>query len=136
VLVTHYPIQRPCGSGDYPWRNLRDVQATLEVAGEGGVSLWLHGHCHRPYHLLPPAVSIPSVCAGSGTQRGLWTYVEHSFDGETWSVERRRFQPDRQCFETCERFEFPFTAPATGARGVPANGCPAPVAPSPAEKLV
>ena len=79
ILVTHYPLARRCGSPETKMHALRDVAELLEVARTGGVGLWLHGHRHEAYHHAKSA--IPSICAGSATQTGLWSYQEIEVEG-------------------------------------------------------
>jgi 3',5'-cyclic AMP phosphodiesterase CpdA len=105
ILVTHFPVGLASGKPEKPWHKLRDLRPVLEVAQEAGVSLWLHGHRHHAYHLpATPSAPIPSICSGSGTQRRLWTYNEYRLDGETWHVERRRFDPRGRRFVPVQRF--------------------------------
>ena len=105
VLVTHYPVARADGTPENRTHCLRDCPQVVEAAQDGAVGLWLHGHRHKPYHLPPsPECPIPSICAGSGTQEGIWTYAEHSYDGGEWHVERRRYQPETQKFEAVDKF--------------------------------
>ena len=105
ILVTHYPIGRQGGIPEKPWHCLLDLDAMLDAAHECGVRLWLHGHRHQAYHL--PAtenISLPSICAGSGTQHGVWTYAEYAIDGERLTAERRRYDPTTRRFTTSETF--------------------------------
>jgi 3',5'-cyclic AMP phosphodiesterase CpdA len=99
VLVTHYPICLADGRPETRVHGLRDLSETVAVAEADGVSLWLHGHRHHPYQVLSsPLSSIPSICAGSGTQRGLWSYAEYALDGWRLQITRRRYQPERGTF--------------------------------------
>ncbi len=108
ILVIHYPIARADGRPEQWLRRLRDLGETLAVAVEGGVSLWLHGHRHHPYHLPASVASpIPSVCAGSGTLRGVWTYAEYQIDESCVVAERRSFDPANGAFHVTDRFELP-----------------------------
>ena len=81
ILVTHYPIARRCGAPERRMHGLRDLAELLEVARAGGVGLWLHGHRHETYH-HPKSVTMPlaSICAGSVTQTGRWSYQEIVID--------------------------------------------------------
>jgi hypothetical protein len=101
-LVTHYPIWRAGGRPENRLRHLCDLQATVQVALQGGVSLWLHGHRHHPYHVA--GAPLPSICVGSGTQRDCWTYAEYAYDGGALQVERRQFRPREKRFTTGEVF--------------------------------
>jgi 3',5'-cyclic AMP phosphodiesterase CpdA len=106
ILVTHYPVACADGTPENRAHLLHDLPNLIETAQDGNIALWLHGHRHEPYFLLPsPTCNIPSLCAGSGTQEGLWTYAEHAFDGKTWQVSRRCYQPATQRFEEGERFD-------------------------------
>ena len=82
ILVTHYPIARRCGKPEGKMHALRDVRELLDVARAGGIDLWLHGHRHDVYH-HPKSATMPvaSVCAGSATQTGLWSYQELVVEG-------------------------------------------------------
>ncbi len=109
ILVTHYPVARADGTPENHEHLLHDLSKLIETAEDGDVALWLHGHRHDPYIITAsPKCSIPSICAGSGTQEGLWTYAEHQFDGKTWQVTRRRYQPEKQLFVDGERAEVAF----------------------------
>ncbi len=82
ILVTHYPIARPCGKPEGKMHALRDVRDLLDVARAGGVDLWLHGHRHDVYH-HPKSATMPiaSICAGSATQTAAWSYQELAIEG-------------------------------------------------------
>ncbi len=113
ILLTHYPIARRDGSPESPSHCLRDLSNLLEVAQDGGVALWLHGHRHEPYYLpASAACPIPAICAGSGTQQEIWTYAEYACDGQTVQVERRRYQPLTRKFEAGEKFAVTLALPA------------------------
>lgn len=102
VLVTHYPIARPGGEPERSDHCLRNLADLVQVARDGGIGLWLHGHQHVAYVLQDPAVvPIPSICAGSLTQTGRWSYYEYMFDQgclwaerRTYSIEARRFRKE------------------------------------------
>ena len=87
ILVTHYPIARRCGSPETKMHALRDAAELLEVARAGGVGLWLHGHRHDVYHhAKSAAMPIASICAGSATQTGAWSYQEIVIEGKSCSL--------------------------------------------------
>jgi len=76
------------------------------VVREGGICLWLHGHQHVPYVLQDPGVvPIPTICAGSLTQTGKWSYYEHTIDQGSWRAQRKTYSPDSRCFENEEAVE-------------------------------
>lgn len=105
ILVTHYPVGRADGTPDRRNHWLRDRTQLVEAAQDGGIVLWLHGHRHQPYHLPPtPECPIPTICSGSGTQEGIWTYAEHTYEGGEWRVEQRHYRPQTQTFEAGEHY--------------------------------
>ncbi len=105
ILVTHYPVCRADGRPERPSHWLRDLPAMLEVADKGGVSLWLHGHQHRAYHVSDPRVApFPIVCVGSSTQRGRWSYHEYVIDGLQVEGVRRTFDPESGRFRETSAF--------------------------------
>jgi len=72
LMVTHYPVSRSDGRPERSLRCLRDWKEVVRVAADGGVSLWLHGHRHKPYHHSASAeIPFPLLCAGSATQSNL-----------------------------------------------------------------
>src|SRR2546421_483494 len=82
ILVTHYPVCLADGRPEARWHGLRDLAATVRVAEDGGVGVWLHGHRHHPYFVAkPPGTPFPAVCAGSATQMGLESYGEYEIMG-------------------------------------------------------
>jgi 3',5'-cyclic AMP phosphodiesterase CpdA len=106
ILVTHYPVCLASGKRERRTHGLRDLAELVDVAAEGGVSLWVHGHRHHAYHLTaPPQAPFPVVCAGSATQFGLWSYAEYRIDGASCRVLRRVYDPEQQAFRDGETFE-------------------------------
>jgi 3',5'-cyclic AMP phosphodiesterase CpdA len=106
ILVTHYPVCRPGGKPAPGVRELRDLDAVLEVARRGGISLWLHGHDHGPYYCPPSdAVSFPVLNAGSATQEGRWSYGDYTLRGHHLAVTRRVYDASADRFEDGESFE-------------------------------
>jgi hypothetical protein len=88
--VTHYPVCIADGRPETRWHGLRDLDAVVRIAAEGGVGLWLHGHRHHPYILAkPPQAPFPVICAGSASQIGRASYGEYVIDGQRL-VGRRR----------------------------------------------
>jgi 3',5'-cyclic AMP phosphodiesterase CpdA len=107
ILVTHYPVYLASGKREWRTHGLRDLPDLVEVASQGGVSVWLHGHRHAPYHHPPSAlVPFPVVCAGSATQNGRWTYAEYLIEGGMFRAVRRYFDTEDLTFKDGERFEF------------------------------
>jgi 3',5'-cyclic AMP phosphodiesterase CpdA len=106
ILVTHYPLVSRRNRLDPGFRRLRDWKDTVAVAAEGGVSLWLHGHRHRPYFLPESfAAPFPVICAGSATQTNIWVYNEYTIAGNSLRGVRRVFCPKEQLFQDKEEFE-------------------------------
>jgi 3',5'-cyclic AMP phosphodiesterase CpdA len=106
VLVTHYPVSLASGRRERRTHGLRDLDEAVRVAAEGGVSLWVHGHRHTPYHFAAaPLAPFPVVCAGSATQCGLWSYTEYRIEDDRCRVQRRAFDPRQRRFADAEEFE-------------------------------
>lgn len=106
ILVTHYPVLRANRRREPRVRALRDLDRLLEVASQGGVKLWLHGHRHDRFHHCPTDghVPFPVVCAGSATQSGRWSYAEYTLNGFELQAARRIFNPVTNQFEDGETF--------------------------------
>jgi 3',5'-cyclic AMP phosphodiesterase CpdA len=106
ILVTHYPINRAGGKPERGVRDLRDLDAVLEVARRGGISLWLHGHNHDPYQHAPSElIPFPVLCAGSTTQQGKWSYGEYTLRCYHLAVLRRVYDEREGRFRDAEAFE-------------------------------
>lgn len=106
ILITHYPVCRPSGRKEIPWRSLRDMKRTVNAAMDGGIGLWLHGHRHKGYHLPSSRhAPFPVVCAGSATQTRIWSYCEYTLDGHRCRCSRRSFDPRLGHFYERETFE-------------------------------
>jgi len=112
ILVTHFPICLANGKRENRAHGLRDLKEVVEVAAQGGVSLWLHGHRHGFYYFRkPPYAPFPVICAGSSTQTGLWSYPEYTLSGNNLEILRRVYNPAKNVFEdgnkiTLSRFFF------------------------------
>jgi 3',5'-cyclic AMP phosphodiesterase CpdA len=105
ILVTHYPLRTEKGSRENAAHGLRDVESMLRTAAEGGVSLWLHGHRHRSYHIDDREVApFPVICAGSATQTGRWTYGDYAIEGRSFSGRRKVYEPASGQFVEAEKF--------------------------------
>jgi 3',5'-cyclic AMP phosphodiesterase CpdA len=106
ILVTHYPVCLADGRPEKRWHGLRDVAATVRIASEGGVGLWLHGHRHSAYH-RPPSndCPFPTVCAGSVAHAGKASYTEYAIRGANVCALRRVFDVERSEFCDGEAFE-------------------------------
>ncbi len=106
ILVTHFPVCLASGRPEPSHHGLRDLLDLVDVAAQGGVCLWLHGHRHSPYFFRqPPLAPFPIICGGSATQTGLWSYGEYTVEGQKLEAVRRVFNPDKKSFEDAERFE-------------------------------
>jgi 3',5'-cyclic AMP phosphodiesterase CpdA len=106
VLVTHYPVCLANGRPESRWHGLRDLEATVRVAADGGVGLWLHGHRHHPYFVAkPPNVPFPVICAGSATQMGMQGYGEYAISGRRLIGRRRVYDQTVAAFRDGELFE-------------------------------
>lgn len=106
ILVTHYPLARSKGQPERKLHGLRDWREATRVAAEGGISLWLHGHLHRPFMLEPPlAAPFPIICAGSATQAGITVYNEYSYADGKFRVTRRKYSKEHHAFQDRESFE-------------------------------
>ena len=110
-LVIHYPIRLASGENEPRRHGLLDLSAVLDIAQAGGVCLWLHGHRHTPYVIDRPAWSpFPAICAGSGTQSGIWSYNEYTIDDATLKAVRRTFDPATNGFRDAEEFQIKLAA--------------------------
>ncbi len=106
ILVTHYPVRKASGKPEVRLRALRDLEDLLEVARQGGISLWLHGHRHNTYfHPPQEGVPFPVICAGSATQNGLWSYSDYTLTAQTLKVVQRVFHPRLGHFTDADSFE-------------------------------
>jgi 3',5'-cyclic AMP phosphodiesterase CpdA len=106
ILVTHYPIMLASGKREPKIRALRDLEDLLEVARQGGIGLWLHGHRHKTYfHPSSEEVPFPVICAGSATQSGLWSYSDYTVTEHNLHVLQRVFQPKLGLFEDGGSFD-------------------------------
>ncbi len=105
ILVIHFPLVLSSGRRETWYHGLRDLDALLEVAHAGGVNLWLHGHRHAAYHFqTPPGATFPVICAGTATQRDLWSYGEYAIEGNAITALRRAYDPMSACFRDVESF--------------------------------
>ena len=83
----------------------------MTVAAAGRICLWLHGHRHGFYHLLPPAPApFPVICAGSATQTGRWSYGEYVLDGQTFRAQQRVYNPETRSFNNGTSADFQLSA--------------------------
>ncbi|MBI3823596.1 MAG: metallophosphoesterase [Planctomycetes bacterium] len=111
ILVVHYPICLSSGRPESFRHGLRDLNALLGVAHAGGVNLWLHGHRHSPYYFQQPTgASFPVICAGTATQRDLWSYGEYAIDDGQLQAVRRVYDPAGRCFRDAQTFALQLTA--------------------------
>lgn len=106
VLVTHYPVCLADGQPEKRFHGLRDLDATVRIAADGGVALWLHGHRHHSYFVAqPPYAPFPVICAGSVSQLELAGYGEYTIVGQELTSRRRIFDPTTKAFRDGEMFE-------------------------------
>lgn len=104
-LVTHYPICVASGRRERRTHGLRNLADLIEVAAEGRIALWLHGHRHGAYYLQQAGVApFPVICVGSATQTGYWSYNEYLIDGRNFRVARRGYEPSQRVFQERETF--------------------------------
>jgi 3',5'-cyclic AMP phosphodiesterase CpdA len=106
ILVTHYPVCLANGAPETPWHGLRDLAEVVQVAADGGVRLWLHGHRHVSYwSARPPQAPFPVICSGSATQTGRGSYGEYTIEGDRLRAVRRVFDVTTWEFRDGEKFE-------------------------------
>jgi 3',5'-cyclic AMP phosphodiesterase CpdA len=106
ILVTHYPVGLANGRRERKTHGLRDLDALVKVAAEGGVCLWLHGHRHHTYQLVDTDLApFPVICSGSATQTGCWSYGEYVIDQQRLSGLQRVYDLQAACFRDGPRFE-------------------------------
>jgi 3',5'-cyclic AMP phosphodiesterase CpdA len=105
VLVTHYPVRLADGRRESRTHGLRDLDALVGAARRHGVGLWLHGHRHCPYeHPVSDETPFAHICAGSATQRGLWSYRIYAIDGPHLTATRREYDPAAGQFRDVSAF--------------------------------
>ena len=105
VVVTHYPLRTETGALEKRLRVLRDHEAAVKTAAACGVSLWLHGHIHRPFvRGATAAVPFPMICAGSSTQTGRWSFHEYAVAGRDLVGVRRTYCPAADDYRVSDRF--------------------------------
>ncbi len=105
VLVTHYPVRLADGRRESRAHGLRDLDALVETVTRHGVSLWLHGHRHHAYeHTASAETPFAHICAGSATQRGLWSYRIYTLDGNHLTATKREYDPVMGSFRDVSRF--------------------------------
>ncbi|MFL5242826.1 MAG: metallophosphoesterase family protein [Gemmataceae bacterium] len=106
ILVSHYPICLANGRPEKRFHGLRNLESILEVAKQGGVCLWLHGHRHGPYwHQDTGLAGFPVICAGSATQNGHWSYGDYLLMGQKLHAARKEYNPETRLFEKKESFD-------------------------------
>jgi 3',5'-cyclic AMP phosphodiesterase CpdA len=113
IIVTHYPACKRSGRLEIPTHRLHDAHLLADVTKRHGVSLWLHGHLHRPFqHPTTCLTPYPVICAGSSTQLYHWSYGEYTLtDSEIHGV-RRQFDPVSGRFQNTEEFTLAFPKPS------------------------
>ncbi len=107
ILVTHYPLRTAAGLVEQRVHRLRDHRTALTTAIECGISLWLHGHIHKPF-VLPKSreIPFPIVCVGSSTQTHRWAYHDYTVEDSRVTAVRRGYRAAENHFDDDHRFEF------------------------------
>jgi len=99
ILVTHYPMFLASGAREHRAHGLTDLDAVIDIARNGGIGLWLHGHRHRFYFAPRSAATpIPYICIGSSTQQGLWSYGDYRIENGELLGRQRVFDPAKESF--------------------------------------
>lgn len=99
ILVTHYPHSLPNGKNESYFRKLTDRESLTKIANEYGVSIWLHGHRHNHYFLNPDSKNdFVTVCSGSATQTGKWSYSKITILNQNLTIEQRSYDPKMGSF--------------------------------------
>jgi 3',5'-cyclic AMP phosphodiesterase CpdA len=126
ILVTHYPVWLAAGGRERRAHGLRDLDDLVAVARRGGVGLWLHGHRHHAYHhTATEFAGFPVICAGSATQRGLWSYSDYTLTGRRLRAVARVYDLEREGFRDGVAFELELPAsPEASGTGACAGGGP------------
>jgi 3',5'-cyclic AMP phosphodiesterase CpdA len=106
ILVIHFPVCTESGRPERADRRLRDLNELIDVCNRGGISLWLHGHRHRFYHLAPPPQApFPVICAGSTTQENRWCHGDYVIENRRLRAAKRVYDPLSGKFTTAEEFD-------------------------------
>jgi 3',5'-cyclic AMP phosphodiesterase CpdA len=105
IVVSHYPIVMANRKPEPRWHRLRDWKRVRDVAGECGVSLWLHGHKHG-WYVVPAGPDLPfaDICVGSSTQTKRWGYHEYTIDGTRLNGLRRVYDFASGAFVDADTF--------------------------------
>jgi len=106
ILVTHYPVCLAGGRREKRLHGLRNLDRLIEVAEQGHICLWLHGHRHGFYHHANTAwTSFPVICAGSATQTGMWSYGDYTLASGKLEATRRAYDESAEVFRDVEQFD-------------------------------
>ncbi|HEY2783840.1 MAG TPA: metallophosphoesterase [Fimbriiglobus sp.] len=106
LLVTHFPLRNSHGKLEVRTHRLRDHAAALAAAKECKISLWLHGHLHRPFFLHAGGdLPFPVVCGGSAAQTRRWSYHEYDITVRQVRATRRVFEVEAGVFKDDVRFQ-------------------------------
>ena len=116
LLALHYGPRRSSGEPDGRLHGLRDAEALLSIAHEGGIELVLHGHLHNRF-VLPAGDGTPITIANPGSAthsryERAYHIIETGAEGIELSA--RRYDPDAGAFAPWEN------APGSGALPPPA----------------
>ena len=112
ILVTHYPLRKANGELEGKSHRLLDHAAALGAAKDCGIGLWLHGHIHHPFVLIPSAaIPFPIIDAGSATQEKRHAHNRYSIEGFELTMVRRIYDPDAHGFRDAERVVLELSEP-------------------------
>jgi 3',5'-cyclic AMP phosphodiesterase CpdA len=114
VILTHYPLLAHDRSVVSAQRRLSDFRNAMKAAQDCQISLWIHGHQHKPY-ILTPGEDLPftTICVGSATQTRRWSHNLYEIIDSRLSLTRRSWNPLLACFETSLTAEFDLTVPVS-----------------------
>lgn len=119
IVALHYGPRLADGRPDKPRHGLRDAEELLEILGERGVDLTIHGHLHERF-ILPAGGASPVALANTGSltdARHHRCYHIYELKEEGIAIAARRYDPAQDAF-------VPWTP--SGARSVPYADKPTP----------
>jgi 3',5'-cyclic AMP phosphodiesterase CpdA len=117
ILVTHYPVGLADGRPERSSHGLHDLNDLVAACRRGGIGLWLHGHRHHDYYLpATEQVPFPVICAGSATQRNVWSYKDYTLNDHHLTVATRVFDSELNRF--CDGAGYELELPGSPAAAV------------------